>query len=1017
MIPAVLACLLAGSAPLPPAGASPVVTCRGVAATIVGTPRDDVLIGTPGPDVIVGLGGNDVIDGRGGRDLLCGGEGNDVLRGGAGSDILDGGPGFDRLYGGPGRDVLLGGSGGDRLYGGRDADTLYGGPGDDRLFGGGGADRLYGGPGRDRGDGGPGLDSCRTERRAACGVPVAPPCPAGVGCGRPAAPGVLDVPLVVAEPSGVARSAAPVTSGIPIPRVVGLTDTARLRLLDASGRRVPAQFTPLARWGGGPDDPSAVIRWLLVDFQADVPAGGRAAFRLVNAGGPAPAAAPLEVRDLPGAVVVETGAARFSISRADGRLGGPGLRAPVDALLTFGDGTTAGMRGPVDVAVKAGGPMRAVVEVSGWLRTEDGRRILGYTAQYWFYAGRSEVRLFFTVENRTPCPLGADAQISCHAVGSAGSRSFADLSLVLPAAPGGNPRYLLGGQGRALTGRLDGRLLLHQGSSGTGSWDHYATLADWDGSPLDARPRLQAYAARRGYRATLGGVRIGAGDHAPGTLAVGGDTGWWGVQVADFWEQFPKSLRARRDGTMEIGLFPGEYGPRGFAYVLRAGEQKTHEVWLRRGAEGAPPRGQALAATAPAAWYVGSGAVGRTALPGAGWGEHETYLAAQLDPGRRYRPWMGWYGDLPEAVEQTDFYGIFDYGDWPIDYEGYGVAPLNLKYDAGWGAWIQWMRSGDPRWRELAEAGNRHFADADVLHTLHRPRHWSDGIAFGHSYHDETGFENPHRNYGGTHPDTAFGPKGLLLTYYLTGYEPARRAALEVADCIEHRLRNDLHLCPYLSQCSGEGWALEEGIHSNGERPAGNALAIVVEAYRATGESRYLEVADALVAWGAAEAQPYLSGPDGTDRFVKPWALGLYLRALADYLEVLGEFGLPDRAGARASYLAYAGWLVDHALIPLPPLRSGPRAALPYEWWLDGRAANAAPDVTNWLLLGADVLAYAHHLGGSGRYLAAAAALFRAGSHDPWFEGDANTYSSTKETANSITWGNTFLWEWAATRG
>ena len=39
-------------------------TCRGLPATIVGTPGDDFIDRHPGDDVIVGLGGNDVIDRR-----------------------------------------------------------------------------------------------------------------------------------------------------------------------------------------------------------------------------------------------------------------------------------------------------------------------------------------------------------------------------------------------------------------------------------------------------------------------------------------------------------------------------------------------------------------------------------------------------------------------------------------------------------------------------------------------------------------------------------------------------------------------------------------------------------------------------------------------------------------------------------------------------------------------------------------------------------------------------------------
>ena len=48
--------------------------------------------------------------------------------------------------------------------------------------------------------------------------------------------------------------------------------------------------------------------------------------------------------------------------------------------------------------------------------------------------------------------------------------------------------------------------------------------------------------------------------------------------------------------------------------------------------------------------------------------------------------------------------------------------------------------------------------------------------------------------------------RGMLMLYYLTGYEKAYDSALELADCITYRTHNDLHLCPYLPEgtCSGE---------------------------------------------------------------------------------------------------------------------------------------------------------------------------------------------------------------------
>jgi uncharacterized repeat protein (TIGR01451 family) len=124
----------------PPTKPGRTAYCRGVKATVVGTPGDDTLVGTGGPDVIVALGGNDRILGRGGRDLVCAGKGNDYVNAGSAAD---------RVFGGAGRDRLLGRGGPDLLKGQAGDDVLKGGAGSDRIRGGRGFDRCVGGPGRD----------------------------------------------------------------------------------------------------------------------------------------------------------------------------------------------------------------------------------------------------------------------------------------------------------------------------------------------------------------------------------------------------------------------------------------------------------------------------------------------------------------------------------------------------------------------------------------------------------------------------------------------------------------------------------------------------------------------------------------------------------------------------------------------------------------------------------------------------------------------------------------------------
>lgn len=122
---------------LPATGAS----CRGVAATIVGTGGSERLVGTGGPDVIAAFGGDDEIVGLAGRDLICAGAGNDTVAAGPAADRVFGGVGRDRLLGRGGPDLLAGNAGNDLLKGGGGADRLRGGSGFDRCIGGFGLDR------------------------------------------------------------------------------------------------------------------------------------------------------------------------------------------------------------------------------------------------------------------------------------------------------------------------------------------------------------------------------------------------------------------------------------------------------------------------------------------------------------------------------------------------------------------------------------------------------------------------------------------------------------------------------------------------------------------------------------------------------------------------------------------------------------------------------------------------------------------------------------------------------------
>ena len=110
----------------PSPSAAAASTCKGIPATIIGTPSNDVRSGTPGRDVIVGLAGNDRLSGLAGKDLLCGGAGKDKLKGGPGNDFLSGQKGNDKLVGQKGKDKLSGKKGKDVCVGGAGTDKAKG---------------------------------------------------------------------------------------------------------------------------------------------------------------------------------------------------------------------------------------------------------------------------------------------------------------------------------------------------------------------------------------------------------------------------------------------------------------------------------------------------------------------------------------------------------------------------------------------------------------------------------------------------------------------------------------------------------------------------------------------------------------------------------------------------------------------------------------------------------------------------------------------------------------------------
>mgnify|MGYP001581773158 CR=1 FL=1 len=188
----------------------------------------------------------------------------------------------------------------------------------------------------------------------------------------------LSVKLTVDEPAGLARTQEPVTTGIPLPKNANIFDSNTLRIVGADGvTTIPAQFQVISRWDGLISDTTKPIKWVLVDFQADVVANATATYYLKD-GGTGTAMSGITTTATAGQFSISTGAATITINRNNFNLfdtvnlgGGNIVSNPANDGFVFtdknGNQYNASKITPLDSSVETYGPIHTVVTLHGKL--------------------------------------------------------------------------------------------------------------------------------------------------------------------------------------------------------------------------------------------------------------------------------------------------------------------------------------------------------------------------------------------------------------------------------------------------------------------------------------------------------------------------------------------------------------------------------------------------------------------------------------------------------------------------
>lgn len=328
-------------------------------------------------------------------------------------------------------------------------------------------------------------------------------------------------------------------------------------------------------------------------------------------------------------------------------------------------------------------------------------------------------------------------------------------------------------------------------------------------------PESTPLARQGGFAAELrtGGDRPTArADRAPGWIDIADDRRGVAIGLRHFLEEYPKELAVDESGQAQAFIWSPRGGAMSFARASATpGSEGAIENWAQGIAKtseaaylfhGAGTSDAEIARTmdyvlnppvahADPAWYGRTDVYGHfaprtTALP-----EYERALDYKFDWVLFNQRWSPWYG-------------MFDYGDVKVTFDGGRWSAWGHNEPAqDFEIWLQFMRTGDPRYFDAAQALSRHTMDVDNTHWPQGPRYLGD-TNYPLDYWNTTkepaatkwlGIGRRHSPQHWQHALSAHvWVQGWLADYYLAGDHRALDIAVQTANMHLRRLWGDHEL-------------------------------------------------------------------------------------------------------------------------------------------------------------------------------------------------------------------------------
>lgn len=572
------------------------------------------------------------------------------------------------------------------------------------------------------------------------------------GCGDLGAlPSPKQVEIFLSIPPGLESYSGdqPITLGIPFPQGE-LASLAPLRVVDEQGRELPAQFDVTATWS----DTGDWVRWLLVDLIVPISKGSGP--RIFLEYGPGVTSSPQQsafniVMTSRDEIRIRNGAREFRVGRGTSSIGRFSLSDGTGK--TFYAGHSVG--GDFSLEVERQGPVRAVIKMTGEYIADDKAGLGQFTTRFRFYANSPIVRIYHTmVWTKDDSVRIGELAFSQSSFAPSIAGPMVEVGRTAVDGVAQPPSKVI-----TLYQETWNRVVDANGSRLGYQWDGWIEAKNVQESVfLGLRWPWQQHPTAAHYGPNGLEVRL-IGPIIPMSLTANDVAA---IPVKGFLSDNPNWDLAKNKGPY------GHLSPRGIA--------KTYELiyWPTPAQTGPPSDVKNTILQHPIYGYAYPEFATRANLPSpASPYDPEGFPIIEAAITNAFE-WV-----TKESAVDGD-YGTWNFGDAQYKWEpnGYKKKRFWLNNGKGWSTipWLLWLRSGDRRYREKAEAHARHVMDVDIGHVSFLGENKFRGAM--------TQYAPVHQHYGGALFDFSDDSEFLLYSYYLTGYERARDVLLERAHLV-----------------------------------------------------------------------------------------------------------------------------------------------------------------------------------------------------------------------------------------